>query len=451
MIEASNITRVFPRDFQWGVATAAYQVEGAAQEDGRGPSIWDTFSRIPGRIVNGDTGNVACDHYHRMTDDVALLSSLGVSHYRFSIGWPRVLPTGRVTPVNQKGLDFYHRLVDALLDHGVNPVITLYHWDLPEALQQHGGWLNRDTSQAFAEYAGLMVETLGDRVKRWITHNEPWCTAVLGHMTGQHAPGIQEPGAALTVAHHVLLSHGLAAQAMRAVSHDLSVGITLNLSTVYGQDNSELTERAVSLQDAFANRWYLDPLFYGRYPDALESIFGQMPEVEPKDMAVIRQPLDFLGVNYYSSQIVTANSQNPHGWPVTHVTPEALVTDMGWPVMPHGLTDLLVRLSHDYGPIPLVITENGAAYPDILQGGKVVDTDRIQYLESHINAVADALKHGADIRGYYVWSLMDNYEWAYGYTKRFGIVYVDFDTQERILKQSAHWYREFLSEVTRLE
>lgn len=440
---------IFPAGFQWGVATAAYQIEGAAREEGRGPSIWDDFSHTPGKTVNGDTGDEACDHYHRMPEDVALISGLGVSHYRFSTAWPRILPEGRLSRINAQGLAFYDRLVDTLLARGVTPAVTLYHWDLPSALQAQGGWPRRETAEAFAEYAGFMAEKLGDRVSWWITHNEPWCTAVLGHLTGEHAPGVRDPRQAGQAAHHVLLSHGLAAQAVRAARPSAQVGITLNLSSVYPSDDKPQNLAAANVQDVFTNRWYLDPVLRGTYPEELAAILGQMPEVRAGDMDVIAQPLDFLGVNYYSSQVVEADPNTGALWPVRQVATQARVTDMGWPVVPRGLTDLLLRLTRDYGPLALMITENGAAYPDVPEQGQVRDQERIRYLQEHIEAVASAMKQGADVRGYYVWSLMDNFEWAFGYSKRFGLMYVNYQTQERIPKQSAQWYREFLKTLPR--
>lgn len=436
----------FPPTFQWGVATAAYQVEGAATNDGRGPSIWDAFSHTPGKVLNGDTGDVACDHYHRYSYDIGLMKSLGVTHYRFSVSWPRIFPQGR-KDLNVKGLAFYDRLVDTLLDHGITPILTLYHWDLPLALQQQGGWQNPDTAEAFGHYAQTLAAALGDRVKQWITHNEPWCTAYLGHLSGEHAPGLTSPSAAVNAAHYALLSHGKATMALRALRADLQIGITLNLSPVYPDNNSEESRKAASLQDVFNNRWFLDPVFLGRYPEELALILGAVPQHTPAEMEIIRQPLDFLGVNYYSAQVVSPPQRHQPAWPVPHVTPRDRTTAMGWPVIPRGLTDLLMRLNREYGPIPLVITENGAAYDDLVEEGMVHDNERIAYLSDHIEAVADALGQGADVKGYYLWSLMDNFEWAFGYAKRFGIIHVNYRTQERILKDSALWYRNLIREA----
>lgn len=434
----------FPREFEWGVATAAYQIEGAVSEFGRGPSIWDDFSHQPGHILHNDTGDVACDHYHQMNSDVALLKTLGVSHYRFSLSWSRILPHGRLTETNPQGLDFYHRLIDALLSQNIIPVVTLYHWDLPSALQSRGGWLNRDTAKIFADYASFAVNAFGDRVGRWITHNEPWCSAVLGHQTGEHAPGIQSDTSALSAAHHILLSHGLATQAMRATRPTTAIGITLNLSPIYGRDDTPETAEAVALLDTFSNTWYLDPLLRGSYPTLLDTIYKKAPPVADHDMATISQPLDFLGVNYYFSQTVGPSAEL-HPWPVERVSPTAPLTAMGWPVTPRGLHDLLVRINGEYPSIPLIITENGAAYPDVIdQSGIILDIERIQFLSDHIEAVGTAIGQGVDIRGYYVWSFLDNFEWAYGYSKRFGLFYVDYGTLTRLPKESARWYRDLV-------
>lgn len=446
----TNKLKYFPTTFAWGVATAAYQIEGAATIDGRGSSIWDEFSHTPGKVLSGDTGDIACDHYHRYPEDIALMNHIGVTHYRFSVSWPRILPDGDSHHINAKGLAFYDRLVDTLLDNQIIPAITLYHWDLPSELQIQGGWLNSRTSDVFAEYAQIMVAVLGDRVKQWITHNEPWCTAVLGHLTGEHAPGVTSKDAALTAAHHVLLSHGKAMMAMRSTRNDLQIGITLNLSQVYPDQPSVESIRAASLQDVFNNRWYLDPLFVGHYPEELIDIFGKQPQFLSHDMDLIKQPLDFLGVNYYSAQVVAPSGDNESPWPVRHVTPKDRITAMGWPVIPKGLTDLLMRLQRDYGPIPLFITENGAAYPDEIVDGRIHDVDRIEYLSDHIEAIADALAHGVDVRGYFLWSLLDNFEWAFGYSKRFGIVYVDYTTLERTLKDSALWYGRLIHDALSL-
>ncbi len=433
--------------FQWGVSSSAYQIEGAVTQDGRGQSIWDIFSHTRGNTLNNETGDIACDHYYRYSQDVNLMKTLGVTHYRFSVSWPRILPQGR-REAHVKGLAFYDRLVDTLLENRITPVVTLYHWDLPWALQEKGGWQNRDTADAFADYAALMVSFLGDRVKQWITHNEPWCTAYLGHLSGEHAPGIQEAQAAVDASHYVLVSHALATMAMRAMRTDLNIGITLNLSPVYPQDTSQESHKAARWQDIFNNRWFLDPLFIGQYPEELSEILGAQPPASAQDMEIIRQPLDFLGINYYSAQVVTAPSDGQVPWPVVHIKSTDRVSAMGWPVIPQGLTKLLVDLQNHYPNLPpVIITENGAAYNDIVEDGKVHDTDRILYLSDHIDALANALAQGVNVQGYYLWSLMDNFEWAWGYSKRFGIVYVDYRTQERILKDSFLWYRQLIQSV----
>ncbi len=436
--------KLFPPTFQWGVASSAYQVEGAVTEDGKGPSIWDIFSHTPGKTSQGENGDIACDHYHRYSEDLSLMKNLGVTHYRFSVSWPRIFPDGRQR-MNVKGLGFYDRMVDTLLSHNITPIITLYHWDLPLALQEQGGWQNRDTAHAFADYAETMVSALGDRVKQWITHNEPWCTAYLGHFSGEHAPGIKNAQAAVDAAHYVLLSHALSTMAMRATRSDAKIGITLNLSPVYPKDHSQENQKAAGLQDVFNNRWFLDPLFKGEYPDELPTIFGVNPPDIAGDMEIIRQPLDFLGINYYSAQVIAAPVRDQAPWPVVHITSKDRVTAMGWPVIPEGLSKLLVDLSTHYQDIPpFIITENGAAYEDVVEDGKIHDTERILYLSDHIAAVADAMAQGVNIQGYYLWSFMDNFEWALGYSKRFGIVHVNYSTQERTLKDSFLWYRHLI-------
>ncbi|MDA8194701.1 MAG: GH1 family beta-glucosidase [Thermaerobacter sp.] len=444
MAMEDELVGVFPPDFKWGVATAAYQIEGATREDGRGASIWDDFSHTPGRVFNGDTGDTACDHYHRYAQDVALMARLNIRHYRFSVAWPRVLADGK-GPVNPAGMDYYERLVDTLLANGVEPAVTLYHWDLPSRLQSLGGWTQRDTVAWFRDYSAMMAARLGDRVKMWITHNEPWCTAVLGHYLGKHAPGKKDPVAARVAAHHVLLSHGLAVDAMRAERADLSLGITLNLNHPYPADpDSGQDVRAARYADVFQNRWFLDPVLKGVYPADLDDLLGPAPHaVRPEDLDRMAAPIDFLGVNYYSTDVV----QYDPGKELTRarpVTPTTRVTDMGWPVVPQGLTDLLLRLGREYPGLPLYITENGAAYRDRVINGHVDDAERIRYLKDHMRAMADAVSQGVDVRGYYLWSLLDNFEWEMGYSKRFGIVYVDYATQQRIPKQSAEWYAEWI-------
>ncbi|MFD8197897.1 GH1 family beta-glucosidase [Streptomyces wuyuanensis] len=450
----------FPPSFTWGTATAAYQIEGAATLDGRTPSIWDTYSRTPGRVRNGDTGDVATDHYHRWREDVAIMADLGVGAYRFSLAWPRVQPTGR-GPSVQKGLDFYRRLTDALLEKNIQPVATLYHWDLPQELEDAGGWPERATAERFAEYAGLAAEALGDRVRTWITLNEPWCSAFLGYASGVHAPGRTDPVAALRAAHHLNLGHGKAVQALRAnLPADAQVSVTLNIHHVRPRSGAEEDVDAARRIDALANRVFTGPMLQGAYPEDLLRDTASLTDwsfVEDGDLKEIAQPLDFLGVNYYTPTLVsggaaeTSHGSDGHGnsahspWPgadgVSFHLPPGSTTAMGWAVDPTGLYDLLVRLKDDFPRLPLMITENGAAFDDYVNPeGEVNDPDRIAYLQGHLAAVHRAIEAGADVRGYFLWSLLDNFEWGYGYSKRFGAVYVDYPTGKRIPKASARWY-----------
>ena len=454
----------FPADFLWGSATAAYQIEGAAQEDGRTPSIWDTFCRTPGKVLGGDTGDVACDHYHRWREDVAMMSDLGLKAYRFSVAWPRVQPTGR-GPAVQRGLDFYRALVDELLAKGIKPVVTLYHWDLPQELEDAGGWPERDTAARFADYARLVGEALGDRVDFWITLNEPWCSAFLGYASGYHAPGRTEPAAALRAAHHLNLAHGLGTQALRSVLPSRAqVAISLNSATIRTKTDSEADRDAARRIDALANRIFHGPILHGAYDDDLKQDTASLTDwsfVRDGDTTQIRQPLDALCLNWYTPTLVSAATEadlanntprrDGHGasehspWPaadrVVFHQPPGEQTDMGWTVDPTGLYDLLMRYSQEAPGLPLYISENGAAYPDKPDAdGRVHDPERIAYIRDHLGAVHRALQDGADVRGYFLWSLMDNFEWAYGYSKRFGAVYVDYATQKRTPKASAHWY-----------
>ncbi|MDE2275771.1 MAG: beta-glucosidase, partial [Burkholderiales bacterium] len=430
----------FPPDFVWGVATSAFQIEGAADEDGRGESIWDRFCRVPGAIADASDGRVACDHYHRWAEDLDLVAGLGVNAYRFSVSWPRVRPDGRGA-WNEAGLDFYERLVDGLLARGVQPYLTLNHWDLPEALQAQGGWAQRDTVPRFVEYALGMHRRLGDRVAAITTHNEPWVMAVLGHETGIFAPGIRHRATAMQAAHHLLLSHGQAVQALRAEGCRAKLGIVLNLSPVQPATDSEPDRAAARLEDGKLLRWYMDPLFKAQYPlDILHHLGADAPRVAAGDLADIATPMDFLGLNYYSRSVVSAAGP----WDV-HTSGNP-ITDMGWEVYPQGLTELLLRLHRDYPVPPLFVTENGGAFKDLLQDGRVHDADRTAYIAAHIDAVGEALRQGVPMAGYMVWSLLDNFEWASGYAKRFGIVHVDYATQQRTPKDSALWYRAFLQD-----
>jgi len=437
----------FPDGFVFGVATAAIQIEGAAEE--RGVSIWDTFARQPGRVANGDTPDVACDHLRRYEADLDLMASLGVDAYRFSISWPRVLPDGRGAP-SHRGLDFYRRLVDGLRARGIEPLATLYHWDLPQALHDAGGWPARDTAERFAEYAALMYEQLGGVVTRWVTHNEPWVTAFLGHAYGTKAPGRRDWVEALTVAHHVLLSHGLAVRAFReAGPPGGSVGITLDFEPGYELTTADSDREAAGRWDAFRNRWFLDPIMRGAYPAELlvrlEDRLGPLELGSADDLEVVSQPIDFLGINYYSRAVVADDPlDGPLG--VRHAPPTLPTTAMGWEVVPDALYELLMRVAREHAGMPLLITENGSAYDDPAPtNGVVPDASRLAYLREHLAAVARAAADGARVEGYFAWSLLDNFEWEHGYGKRFGIVYVDYESQRRVPKQSALWYRDFIA------
>jgi beta-glucosidase len=435
------IVPTFPPGFRFGAATAAYQVEGAVHEDGRGDSIWDTFCRVPGAIANGDTGDVACDHYHRVEQDLDLMADLGLESYRFSIAWPRVQPDG-AGALNPAGVAFYRRLVEGLLERGIEPIATLYHWDLPQALQDAGGWAQRDTAQRFADYAEHMGRELGDLVGTWITHNEPWVVAVVGYVQGRFAPGVRDWPTALAVAHHLLLSHGLAVDVLPG-----SVGITMNFSPSHPAGPGD--EDAARIFDGHINRWFLDPIFRGSYPEDMLELYerrvGPLDAVRDGDLEVIARPIDFLGVNYYFVARVRDDPDNgPLG--VSMVEGRPPLTAMGWEVDPDGLHELLMRLHRDYGAPALNITENGAAYEDPAPGNGVVDDpERLAYLQGHIEAVARAIDDGADVRRYLAWSLMDNFEWNSGFSKRFGIVHVDYATQRRTVKGSGAWYRDLIA------
>jgi beta-glucosidase len=428
----------FPADFIWGVATSSFQIEGAAREDGKGESIWDRFCQAPDAILDASNGDVACDHYHRLDSDLDLIASLGVTAYRFSVSWPRVQPKGAGT-WNAKGLDFYERLVDGLVRRGIQAHLTLNHWDLPQALQDRGGWTERDTMSRFVDYALAMNRRLGDRVAAITTHNEPWVIAVLGHEQGNFAPGLKSRKTALQVAHHLLVSHGMAVQALRADGCRSQLGIVLNLSPMVPATDSPQDHAAALKADAAGRRWYTDPLFLGAYPQEVMAELGaDAPIIHPGDMAHIAAPIDYLGVNYYTRQVISAAG------PFDNKTSGLPLTEMGWEVYARGLTDLLLLLHKDYQLPNVLITENGGAFRDPLVDGRVQDADRVDYLRTHIAAVADARDQGVPMRGYMVWSLMDNFEWSSGYTKRFGIVHVDYATQTRTLKDSALWYRDFL-------
>jgi beta-glucosidase len=444
VLPVNELRSRFPEGFEWGVATSAFQIEGAAHSDGKGPSIWDEFCHVPGAIADGSNGDIACDHYHRLESDLDLIADLGVNAYRFSISWPRVQPLGSGA-VNPSGLAFYDRLVDGLLKRNIRPFATLYHWDLPAELQRRdGGWLSRDTSHRFADYARIVAQRLGDRVVSFATHNEPWVTAVLGYERGVFAPGLKNRRVGYQVSHHLLISHALAMQAIRDARSKADVGIVLNMSPVYPATDSDLDLVHARLEDGRLVRWYMDALFKSRYPDdILEHLGEDAPQTQPGDAALIARPCDFLGINYYNP--IVSSSENPAS-PAS--SGAASVTDMGWEVAPQSLADLLLRLNRDYELPPILITENGAAYQDELVGGRVDDEPRRHYIESHLVAVADVIERGLDVRGYFVWSLMDNFEWAEGFRKRFGIVHVDYATLHRTLKGSALWYRSLLKAET---
>jgi beta-glucosidase len=449
--------RTLPPDFLWGAATAAYQIEGAVAEGGRTPSIWDTFCHTPGLVLNGDTGDVAADHYHRWVEDLDHMADLGVQAYRFSISWSRVQPHG-TGPFNPAGVDFYSRLVDGLLERDIRPVATLYHWDLPQELEDGGGWPARDTALRFADYARGIVAALGDRVSLWTTFNEPWCAAFLGYSSGVHAPGRTELAASLAALHHMNLAHGLAGRVVRELAPQAMLSVTLNLHVI--RPASDADADAVRQIDALANRAFLGPMLDGAYPADLITDTASLTDwsfVLDGDERTIAVPLDALGVNYYSTSRVAKGADRRPGadghqpsthtsWPaaddVTFVPQPGPTTAMGWTIDPTGMTELLLRLHHEYPDLPLFITENGAAFDDVVApDGVVHDVERIAYLRDHINAVAEAREKGADVRGYFVWSLMDNFEWAYGYDRRFGIIRVDYDTQRRTWKDSARWYQ----------
>jgi beta-glucosidase len=440
------ISTVFPKDFIWGAATAAYQVEGAAHEDGRGLSIWDQFSATPGKTYQGETGDVATDHYHRMPADVALMKELNLQAYRFSVSWSRILPQGSGA-VNPAGLDFYERLVDELLAQDITPMLTLYHWDLPLALHERGGWENRDTAYAFADYAEIMARRLGDRVKHWQTLNEPWCVAYLGYGLGIHAPGKQDFSVVGAVGHHLLLAHGLGVARLRQhCQPDIKVGITLNFTPGHGLDQHPSTLAAIE-KDTRGNGWFGDPIFRGQYPAGLfADLNSQEPTIAPDDFAIIGAPLDFLGVNYYTRSVYQYDPAAGKSQTVARV-PGSKYTAMGWEIYPQGMTELLVWLQQRYAPPAILVTENGAAFDDIWDGAndEVNDSERLSYIHDHIQAVGEAIKQGVPMQGYFAWSLMDNYEWMDGYSKRFGIIYVDYPTQRRIIKDSGRWYANLIN------
>jgi beta-glucosidase len=467
----------FPEGFLWGAATASYQIEGAVSEDGRGPSIWDTFSHGAGNTFHGETGDVADDHYHRLEEDLELIAGLGLGAYRFSVAWPRIQPDGR-GPINQRGVDFYRRLVDGLRERGIRPAVTLYHWDLPQALEDAGGWPERETADRFADYALAVARALGDEVDLWITLNEPWVAAWIGYGTGRMAPGKAEIGLALAATHHMLLGHGMAVRALRQeLGEKASLGITLNLSPVRGHGGSPADVRARQLVDGNLNRLYLEPIFMARYPDDMVDHYRDrrpgLQVVREGDLRTIATPIDFLGVNYYSPRNVLAaeglvDGKAPAGLAALSARPgsraerdRAIAEDlgavevwplhletsaMGWTIEPDGLTELLVRVQRDFSPPALYVTENGMAVHDYINPeGQVLDPERIAYLDAHLRAAGAAIEQGVQLRGYFTWSLLDNFEWAFGYSRRFGLVYVEYGSQRRVPKASYDWYREVIA------
>ena len=429
--------------FTWGVSTSSYQIEGAANEDGRGQSIWDTFCKVPGKVVNFDNGDMACDHYHRYKEDLDLMKWMGVKAYRFSVAWPRVIPDG-VGRVNEMGLDFYDRLIDSLLEREIAPWLTMYHWDLPEALQLRGGWNNREIVEWFGEYSEVLTSRFGDRVKNWMTLNEPLCSAWLGHLYGDMAPGIKDLQTALNVSHNLLMSHGLACQVIRSTVSEANVGIVINVTPAVPATDSQEDGNAAQLADGFDNRWFLDPVFGRSYPADVIDALGASPEIHSGDMKLIAQDLDFLGVNFYSRQTVAAD-QNSKPLPIRSVNRENVKrTAMNWEVHPQAFEEILLRISKEYSPKAIYITENGSAWNDEVINGEIIDDERIDYLVRHLDAMRSARDRGAPILGYFAWSFLDNFEWAYGYEKRFGLIYVDYKTQKRTPKKSAFFYRQLL-------
>jgi beta-glucosidase len=433
-----------PAGFSWGVATSSYQIEGAVAEDGRSPSIWDTFSHTAGKITGGGTGDVACDHYHRWPDDVALMERMGVNAYRFSIAWPRVVPAGK-GQVNPDGLAFYDRLVDALLEAGITPYPTLYHWDLPQVLQDGGGWTARETAEHFAAYASRVAEVLGDRITSWATVNEPRCSAWIGHLEGRHAPGLMDIKTAVLASYHLLLGHGLATQALRAAAPGVQVGIVHLLSACEPASGSDADLEAVARYDGHANRWWLDPVHGRGFPQDMLDVYGvDLPE-RAGDMAAIAAPLDWLGVNYYTPSVIADDPDGPVPYARETAVPGTPRTMLGWEVRAAGLERLLVKVTSDYSPSRLCVTENGSAWADIVgPDGRAHDPERVSYLEEHLAACGRAVRRGVPLAGYFAWSLLDNFEWADGYDARFGLVYVDYATQERIIKDSGHRYAEII-------
>lgn len=436
----------FPKDFLWGAATASYQIEGAYDEDGRGESIWDRYCRTPGNILDGSSGDIGCDHYHRYEEDVKLMKKIGIRSYRLSISWSRIFPSGYGEP-NMAGLLFYKNLITCLHENGIDAAVTLYHWDLPQKLQDIGGWANPLVVDYFVSYAKFIFEELGDQVSMWITFNEPFCSAFLGNWEGRHAPGYHDFETALTVAHHLLLAHGKTVGLYRTMNLTAKIGITLNMNYNYPATQKAEDIHAAALSHGAWNNWFAEPVMKGTYPEELVKLYqekGVMPKIEEEDMQMIAQPVDFLGLNHYFSVKVKASEE---GWPlpVKEECYGADFTEMGWGINPEGLKDILLRLHEDYGSIPIYITENGAAFRDIVNSqGEVEDTGRIEFLRRYLASVSQAIEEGVNLKGYFLWSLMDNFEWALGYSKRFGLIHVDYETKKRTIKQSGYWYADVI-------
>lgn len=430
-------------DFLWGAATAAYQIEGAAKSHGRSPSIWDVFAETPGNTHNGDTGLIACDHYNRVEEDLDLLVELGLSAYRFSVSWSRIIPTANGV-INQEGIDFYNRLIDGLIQRGITPFLTIYHWDLPQYLHEQGGWNSRESVEWFALYTQVLIENFGDRVQHWITINEPHCVAWFGYFRGWFAPGIQNLQTSINVAHHLLLAHGTATRLIRQQIPNSKVGIAPGLTPVYPASDSPEDLAAAAFMDAYDIRWFLDPIYGRGYPrEALERL-GVTPPIHQGDMEIISTSTDFLGVNFYLRQVVKSAPDSDFFGVDGVDTPGTPTTDMGWEINPEALTNLLKRLHRDYPINEIFITENGSAWPDQLEAGSVHDLKRIEYLKAHLTAINASIDEGVPVHGYFAWSLLDNFEWTHGYNKRFGIVFVDYQTQKRTIKDSGRWYSNYI-------
>ncbi|QGH33892.1 beta-glucosidase [Gracilibacillus salitolerans] len=436
----------FPKDMKWGTATASYQIEGATNEGGRGVSIWDTFSKTPGNVVNGDNGDVACDSYHRYEEDVELMKDLGIDVYRFSVAWPRIFPNG-TGEVNQEGLDYYHRLVDKLLENGIEPMCTLYHWDLPQALQDKGGWANRETIDAFVDYAELMFKEFSGKINKWLTLNEPWCISFLSNYIGVHAPGNQDLQLATQISHHLLVTHGKTVQKFRELGVGGEIGFAPNTTWLEPYSNRQEDIDACNREIGWYIEWFMDPVFKGSYPDFMVEWFkkkGVELDIQDGDMETINQPVDFLGINYYTGHIARyKENEGLLDWEMVEMNYDR--TDIGWPIFPEGFYNVLMRVKDSYGDIPIYITENGSCYNDEPENGSVKDSGRINYLQQHLTALSRAIASGVNVKGYITWSLMDNFEWAEGYTMRFGIVHVNYRTLERTKKDSFYWYKQTIA------